>query len=201
MNERDSEAVAAMLRARGYRIVGAEADCDILLLNTCSVRDAAEQKAIGKAGYAGREERRALTSSWAYWAAWPRTAERSFSTGSRMSTSSSARRNSTACPIISTTSGRRARRACRSATPSSISTRRRFRRTRSAIMSFRRTTRPADQRLRLDPAGLQHGLRLLHRAEDPRRRALQADRRHRGRVPRTGRPRRVEGESRCSARS
>ncbi len=51
MNERDSEAVAAMLRARGYRIVADEAECDILLLNTCSVRDAAEQKAIGKAGY------------------------------------------------------------------------------------------------------------------------------------------------------
>jgi len=51
MNERDSEAVAAMLRARGYRIVGSESDCDIMLLNTCSVRDAAEQKAIGKAGY------------------------------------------------------------------------------------------------------------------------------------------------------
>ena len=51
MNERDSEAVAAMLRGRGYRIVTAEADCDILLLNTCSVRDAAEQKALGKAGY------------------------------------------------------------------------------------------------------------------------------------------------------
>ena len=52
MNERDSEAVAAMLRARGYRIVDSEDECDILLLNTCSVRDAAEQKAIGKAGYA-----------------------------------------------------------------------------------------------------------------------------------------------------
>ncbi|MBI2498242.1 MAG: tRNA (N6-isopentenyl adenosine(37)-C2)-methylthiotransferase MiaB, partial [Opitutae bacterium] len=51
MNERDSEAVAAMLRARGYRIVPEEADCDILLLNTCSVRDAAEPKAIGKAGH------------------------------------------------------------------------------------------------------------------------------------------------------
>ena len=49
MNERDSEAVAAMLRARGYRIVGAESECDIMLLNTCSVRDAAEQKAIAKA--------------------------------------------------------------------------------------------------------------------------------------------------------
>ncbi|MBI2813853.1 MAG: tRNA (N6-isopentenyl adenosine(37)-C2)-methylthiotransferase MiaB [Opitutae bacterium] len=51
MNERDSEAVAALLRGRGYRIVADEADCDILLLNTCSVRDAAEQKAIGKAGH------------------------------------------------------------------------------------------------------------------------------------------------------
>jgi tRNA-2-methylthio-N6-dimethylallyladenosine synthase len=49
MNERDSEAVAAMLRARGYRLVADEAHCDILLLNTCSVRDAAEQKAMGKA--------------------------------------------------------------------------------------------------------------------------------------------------------
>ncbi len=49
MNERDSEAVAALLRGRGYRIVADEAECDILLLNTCSVRDAAEQKAIGKA--------------------------------------------------------------------------------------------------------------------------------------------------------
>jgi tRNA-2-methylthio-N6-dimethylallyladenosine synthase len=49
MNERDSEAVAAMLRARGYRIVADENDCDILLMNTCSVRDAAEQKAIAKA--------------------------------------------------------------------------------------------------------------------------------------------------------
>ena len=51
MNERDSEAVAAMLRSRGYRMVASEDDCDVLLLNTCSVRDAAEQKAIGKAGY------------------------------------------------------------------------------------------------------------------------------------------------------
>ena len=51
MNERDSEAVAALLRARGYRIVADEANCDVLLLNTCSVRDAAEQKAIGKAAH------------------------------------------------------------------------------------------------------------------------------------------------------
>jgi len=58
MNERDSEAVAAMLRGRGYRIVGNEDDCDILLLNTCSVRDAAEQKAIGKAGFISSKKRK-----------------------------------------------------------------------------------------------------------------------------------------------
>ncbi len=58
MNERDSEAVAAMLRGRGYRIVQSEDDCDILLLNTCSVRDAAEQKAIGKAGYLQKRKRK-----------------------------------------------------------------------------------------------------------------------------------------------
>jgi tRNA-2-methylthio-N6-dimethylallyladenosine synthase len=50
MNARDSEAVAALLRARGYRLVADEDECDILLLNTCSIRDLAEQKALGKAG-------------------------------------------------------------------------------------------------------------------------------------------------------
>lgn len=58
MNERDSEAVAAMLRARGYRIVDKEDSCDILLLNTCSVRDAAEQKAIGRAANVMARKRR-----------------------------------------------------------------------------------------------------------------------------------------------
>ncbi len=57
MNERDSDAVAAMLRARGYRIVQDENACDIMLLNTCSVRDAAEQKAIGKAGYVSHRKK------------------------------------------------------------------------------------------------------------------------------------------------
>ena len=51
MNERDSDAVAAMLRGKGYSIVDSEMDADVVLLNTCSVRDQAEQKAIGKAGH------------------------------------------------------------------------------------------------------------------------------------------------------
>ena len=51
MNERDSEQVAVDLRNRGYSIVDHEAEADVVLLNTCSVRDQAEQKAIGKAGH------------------------------------------------------------------------------------------------------------------------------------------------------
>ncbi|QYY36780.1 tRNA (N6-isopentenyl adenosine(37)-C2)-methylthiotransferase MiaB [Ruficoccus sp. ZRK36] len=58
MNERDSEAVAAMLRTRGYSIVDDEAEADVVLLNTCSVRDQAEQKAIGKASHLNRRKKR-----------------------------------------------------------------------------------------------------------------------------------------------
>src|SRR5271169_2954568 len=48
MNERDSEAVAAQLVAKGYTLAASETVADVVLLNTCSVRDMAEQKAIGK---------------------------------------------------------------------------------------------------------------------------------------------------------
>src|SRR5665213_2656466 len=48
MNERDSGAVAAQLVAKGYTLASTEAAADVILLNTCSVRDMAEQKAVGK---------------------------------------------------------------------------------------------------------------------------------------------------------
>jgi tRNA-2-methylthio-N6-dimethylallyladenosine synthase len=48
MNERDSEAVAAQLVAKGYSLAQSESAADVVLLNTCSVRDMAEQKAINK---------------------------------------------------------------------------------------------------------------------------------------------------------
>jgi tRNA-2-methylthio-N6-dimethylallyladenosine synthase len=54
MNERDSEQVARDLVAKGYELTSVEADADVVLLNTCSVRDMAEQKAIGKMGMLGR---------------------------------------------------------------------------------------------------------------------------------------------------
>jgi len=54
MNERDSEQVAHSLVARGYERVSCETEADVVLFNTCSVRDMAEQKALGKMGMLGR---------------------------------------------------------------------------------------------------------------------------------------------------
>ena len=54
MNERDSEQVAHSLIERGYEPTNTELDADIVLLNTCSVRDMADQKALGKMGMLGR---------------------------------------------------------------------------------------------------------------------------------------------------
>jgi len=57
MNERDSEQVAYSLIARGYKRVAHEKEADVVLLNTCSVRDMADQKALGKMGMLGRMAR------------------------------------------------------------------------------------------------------------------------------------------------
>src|SRR2546421_4849051 len=53
MNERDSEQVAHSLIARGYERTESELEADVVLLNTCSVRDMADQKALGKMGMLG----------------------------------------------------------------------------------------------------------------------------------------------------
>ena len=48
MNERDTEQVARDLLDRGYERAKTEKDADVILLNTCSVRDLAERKALRK---------------------------------------------------------------------------------------------------------------------------------------------------------
>ena len=51
MNVRDSEAVAAMLIAAGHEEVQSEADAELVIVNSCTVRQKAEDKAVGKTGY------------------------------------------------------------------------------------------------------------------------------------------------------
>ncbi|MCP5536805.1 MAG: tRNA (N6-isopentenyl adenosine(37)-C2)-methylthiotransferase MiaB [Akkermansiaceae bacterium] len=54
MNERDSEQVARMFVEGGYTVTQDEKAADAILVNTCSVRDQAEQKALGKMGIMGK---------------------------------------------------------------------------------------------------------------------------------------------------
>ena len=58
MNMLDSELVVAALRRDGYQLTDNPKEADTILFNTCSVRDAAEQKAIGKAGYLQQRKKR-----------------------------------------------------------------------------------------------------------------------------------------------
>ena len=50
MNVRDSEAVAAMLAAAGHVRAEGEEDADLVVVNSCTVRQKAEEKAVGKVG-------------------------------------------------------------------------------------------------------------------------------------------------------
>ena len=60
MNERDSEEILGMLTAHGYAVVEREEEADVILLNTCSVREHAEARAYGKMGLL-RELKREVT--------------------------------------------------------------------------------------------------------------------------------------------
>jgi len=50
MNERDSEGLRSQLVCRGHHPVESESEADLVIVNTCSVRGKAEDKALGKLG-------------------------------------------------------------------------------------------------------------------------------------------------------
>ena len=50
MNLADSSTLAANLITRGYKRVGEESEADLIILNTCSVREKAEQRVYGRLG-------------------------------------------------------------------------------------------------------------------------------------------------------
>lgn len=61
MNELDSELMIGALEKRGLKRVREEGEADLLLFNTCSIRDLAERKVMGKIGQLGRSpKKRAL---------------------------------------------------------------------------------------------------------------------------------------------
>lgn len=55
MNELDSEIMVGQLENRGLKRIEEEDQADLLLFNTCSIRDLAERKVMGKLGRLGRD--------------------------------------------------------------------------------------------------------------------------------------------------
>ena len=60
MNELDSEIMVGQLEKRGLKRVHDEAESDLLLFNTCSIRDLAERKVMGKIGQLGRSKKKQI---------------------------------------------------------------------------------------------------------------------------------------------
>jgi len=58
MNELDTEIMAGQLKKRGLVAVEDEESADLLIFNTCSIRDLAERKVMGKLGRMGRGQKR-----------------------------------------------------------------------------------------------------------------------------------------------
>jgi tRNA-2-methylthio-N6-dimethylallyladenosine synthase len=57
MNELDSELVRGQLHALGYQFVEEDGDAQVILYNTCSVRELAEQKALSRVGIVGQRKK------------------------------------------------------------------------------------------------------------------------------------------------
>ena len=51
MNEADTELMFGLLRHRGYSVAKAPEEADVVLLNTCAVRDRAEERIVGRLGW------------------------------------------------------------------------------------------------------------------------------------------------------
>jgi len=68
MNVADSEVIASVMKIAGYEPTDAIEDADAVFLNTCSIRDNAEQKIFSRLDYSARSASR----DWclACWDAW-----------------------------------------------------------------------------------------------------------------------------------
>ena len=71
MNFSDSEIVASILSDAGYQTTRDADDADLVLLNTCAIRDNAEQRVRNRLVHFKATKRRTQVWWWASWDAWP----------------------------------------------------------------------------------------------------------------------------------
>ncbi len=60
MNELDTEIMVGALQSRGLTKIEDEDNADLIIFNTCSIRDLAERKVMGKLGQLGRGKKKAI---------------------------------------------------------------------------------------------------------------------------------------------
>lgn len=60
MNELDSQVMAGILLKRGLALTKNENEADLIIFNTCSIRDLAERKVMGKIGIISRKKKKAI---------------------------------------------------------------------------------------------------------------------------------------------
>ena len=194
MNVHDSERMAGLLEQAGYEPTADDRDADVIVINTCSVRERAEEKLFTRLGEippdgaarpgTGRSSRSPAASR-------SRKARR-FCDGRKAVDVIVGTQNLKRLPMLVESGGRHAG-------PPAPRDRSRSARRRVVSAGHRAAERPAEG-LRHDHRGLQRVLRLLRRAVHARARADAAGGRHpRGGAAR-GRHRRA-GRSSCSGRS
>lgn len=60
MNELDTEVMVGQLESKGLKRIDNEEEADLLIYNTCSIRDLAERKVMGKLGQLGRSQKKRI---------------------------------------------------------------------------------------------------------------------------------------------
>jgi tRNA A37 methylthiotransferase MiaB len=90
MNEHDSERLAGLLEADGMEATDDLASADVVVLNTCCIRENADNRLYGHLGHLKAEKDRRPSLQIAVGGAWPRRTGAWCSGGHRRSTPSSA---------------------------------------------------------------------------------------------------------------
>ena len=73
MNEYDSELVGSLLHGRGYGFTGDDSRADVILFNTCAIRETAHTRIYARLGDLQHEKRQGPNWSSAFSDAWRRT--------------------------------------------------------------------------------------------------------------------------------
>jgi tRNA-2-methylthio-N6-dimethylallyladenosine synthase len=63
MNVADSQLITGVLRRAGYATATAPEEADVILLNTCAIREHAEERVIGRLGDLARLKQRARSQA------------------------------------------------------------------------------------------------------------------------------------------